>query len=148
MLIGKPKEFFVAKKNSLSKMKIVHTGEFQQNNEKIVEASYHIAFMVALSKRNPIPWCDESTDVANCCQLLVYFRFINEQSIAEELLFSQALNSTLRGSDVLSAIDILFDQNDLSWRIISLAIIKTKHRNRLDVESDLRCSLSNIEPNF
>jgi hypothetical protein len=30
----------------------------------------------------------------------------------------------------------------------SLAIIKTKHRNRLDVESDLRCSLSNIEPNF
>ncbi|XP_029342131.1 SCAN domain-containing protein 3-like [Acyrthosiphon pisum] len=30
----------------------------------------------------------------------------------------------------------------------SLAIIKTKHRNCLDVESDLRCSLSNIEPNF
>jgi hypothetical protein len=28
----------------------------------------------------------------------------------------------------------------------SLTIIKTKHRNRLDVEFDLRCSLSNIEP--
>jgi len=28
----------------------------------------------------------------------------------------------------------------------SLAVIKTKYRNRLDVESDLRCSLSNILP--
>jgi hypothetical protein len=47
ILKGKPKEFFVAKKNSLSKMKIDHTGEFQQNNKKNFEASYHIAFMVA-----------------------------------------------------------------------------------------------------
>ncbi|KAL4098879.1 hypothetical protein QTP88_023397 [Uroleucon formosanum] len=178
MLKGKPKEFFVAKKNSLSKMKIDHTGEFQQNNEKIVEASYHIAFMVAQQKKphtlgetlikpsilkaveivlgeeskrkiaqlslsdNTVKrridelaldiknqlihklkhsvffaiQCDESTDVANCCQLLVYCRFINEQSIAEELLFSQALNSTSKGSDVLSAIDIFFDQNGLSWK--------------------------------
>jgi hypothetical protein len=60
--------------------------------------------------------CDESTDVANCSQLLVYCRFINEQSIAEELLFSQALNSTSKGSDVWSAIDIFFDQNGLSWK--------------------------------
>jgi len=30
----------------------------------------------------------------------------------------------------------------------SLAVIKTKHRNRLDVESDLTCSLSNIEQNI
>ncbi|XP_060882058.1 zinc finger BED domain-containing protein 5-like [Metopolophium dirhodum] len=51
MLKGKPKEFFVAKNNSSSKMKIDHTGEFQQNNEKIVEASYHIAFMVAQQKK-------------------------------------------------------------------------------------------------
>lgn len=29
----------------------------------------------------------------------------------------------------------------------SRAVIKTKHRNRLEVESDLRCSLSNIKPN-
>jgi len=32
-------------------MKIDHTGEFQQNNEKIVEASYHIAFMVVQQKK-------------------------------------------------------------------------------------------------
>ncbi|XP_025424433.1 zinc finger BED domain-containing protein 5-like [Sipha flava] len=177
MLKGKPKEFFVAKKNSLSKIKIDHTGEFQQNNKKNVEASYHIAFMVAQQKKphtlgetlikpsilkaveivlgeenkrkiaqislsdNTVKrridelaldiknqlihklkhsvffaiQCDESTDVANCCQLLVYCRFINEQPIAE-LLFSQALNSTSKGSDVLSTIDIFFDQNGLSWK--------------------------------
>lgn len=59
--------------------------------------------------------CDELTDVANFCQLLVYCRFINEQSIAEDLLFSQALNSTSKGSDVLSAINKFFYLNGLSW---------------------------------
>ncbi|KAL4104213.1 hypothetical protein QTP88_019522 [Uroleucon formosanum] len=155
-----------------------HVDSSINNNEKIVEASYHIAFMVAQQKKphtlgetlikpsilkaveivlgeeskrkiaqlslsdNTVKrridelaldiknqlihklkhsvffaiQCDESTDVANCCQLLVYCRFINEQSIAEELLFSQALNSTSKGSDVLSAIDIFFDQNGLSWK--------------------------------
>ncbi|XP_060845847.1 SCAN domain-containing protein 3-like [Rhopalosiphum padi] len=178
MLKEKPKEFFVAKKNSLNKIKLDRTGEFQQNNEKIIEASYHIAFMVAQQKKphtlgetlikpsilkaveivlgeeskrkvsqislsdNTIKrridelaldiqnqlihklknsvfftiQCDESTDVANCCQLLVYCRFINEKTIAEELMFSQALSSTSKGSDVLSAIDIFFDQNGLSWK--------------------------------
>jgi len=167
MLKGKPKEFFVTKKNSLSKMRIDHTGEFQQNNEKIVEASYHIAFMVAQQKKPhtlgetlikpsilkaveivlgeeskrkiaQISLSDNTVkrridelaldiknqlihklkhsiffaiqcDVANCCQLLVYCLFINEQSIAEEQIFSQALNSTSKGSYVLSAIDIFFD---------------------------------------
>lgn len=56
MLKEKPKEFFVAKKNSLNKMKLDRTGEFQQNNEKNIEASYHIAFMGWLSKRNHIHW--------------------------------------------------------------------------------------------
>ncbi|XP_022160577.1 zinc finger BED domain-containing protein 5-like [Myzus persicae] len=51
MLKEKPKEFFVAKKNSLNKMKLDRTGEFQQNNEKIIETSYHIAFMVAQQKK-------------------------------------------------------------------------------------------------
>lgn len=30
----------------------------------------------------------------------------------------------------------------------NLAIIKSKHRNRLDVEADLRCALSNLTPNI
>lgn len=59
---------------------------------------------------------NQSTDVAHCCQLLIYCRFINEQSIAEKLLFSQALNFTSKGSDVLFAINIFFNQNDHSWK--------------------------------
>ncbi|XP_008180996.1 protein ZBED8-like [Acyrthosiphon pisum] len=58
-------------------------------NQLIHKLKYSVFFAIQ---------CDESTDVANCCQLLVYCRFINEQSIAEELLFSQALNSTSKGS--------------------------------------------------
>jgi hypothetical protein len=34
------------------------------------------------------------------------------------------------------------------FRLSSMAVIKNKHRNRLDVASDLMCSLSNIEPNI
>lgn len=33
-------------------MKLGSTGEIQQSNEKIVEASYHIAFMVAQQKKS------------------------------------------------------------------------------------------------
>jgi hypothetical protein len=51
MIKEKPKEFFGAKKNSLNKIKLDKTGEFQQNNEKIIEASYHITFMVAQQKK-------------------------------------------------------------------------------------------------
>jgi len=51
ILIEKPKEFFVAKNNSLNKRKLDRTGEFQQNNEKIIETSYHIAFMEAQQKK-------------------------------------------------------------------------------------------------
>jgi len=60
--------------------------------------------------------CDESTDLVLCCQLLVHCRFINEQSIVDKLLFSPVINSTSKGSDVLYAINIFFDQNGLFWK--------------------------------
>lgn len=38
----------------MSKIKPDSTGEFQRNNEKIIEASYHIAFMVVQQKKSHI----------------------------------------------------------------------------------------------
>jgi hypothetical protein len=56
-----------------------------------------------------INWCSQ---LLPAISLLPFYKW----TIAKELLFSQALNSILKGSDVLSAIDIFFDQNGLSWK--------------------------------
>jgi hypothetical protein len=59
--------------------------------------------------------CDETTDLAQCCQLLVYCRFMDEGTLNEEMLFSKCLTTTSTASDVFSTIDTFFQENGLSW---------------------------------
>jgi len=40
---------------------------------------------------------DESTDVTNCCQLLVYARYIQDNDVKTELQISEELPDTTRG---------------------------------------------------
>ena len=47
---------------------------------------------------------DESTDVANCSQLLVYARYLKDGDLKEEFLFSHSLETTARGEDVFNVI--------------------------------------------
>ncbi|XP_003369152.1 zinc finger protein, partial [Trichinella spiralis] len=53
--------------------------------------------------------CDESTDQANCAQLIVYARFIANNTIEEELLFSEPLKTTTKGADVFQAVSKFFE---------------------------------------
>lgn len=50
-LKDKPTDFFIAKKNGLKRMKLDSTGSFRMENEKAVEASYKIAFLIAKDKK-------------------------------------------------------------------------------------------------
>ncbi|KRZ88533.1 Zinc finger BED domain-containing protein 5 [Trichinella sp. T8] len=59
--------------------------------------------------------CDESTDQANCAQLIVYARFIANNTIEEELLFSEPLKTTTKGADVFQAVSQFFEVNGLMW---------------------------------
>nr|XP_039255363.1 zinc finger BED domain-containing protein 5-like [Styela clava] len=59
---------------------------------------------------------DESTDVSNCSQLLVYVRFTQDNAEKTELLLSQELCSTTKGKDVFSVLDNFFKLNGLDWR--------------------------------
>ncbi|KAF2346471.1 protein of unknown function DUF4371 [Trinorchestia longiramus] len=59
--------------------------------------------------------CDESTDVAHLCQLLVYSRFVDEGTVKEEILFSAALETTAKAIDVFSKVDEFFQEHSLSW---------------------------------
>lgn len=60
--------------------------------------------------------CDESTDVAQCSQLIVFCRFISETTISEQFLFSKSLETTSKGSDVFTALSEFFDKHELSWK--------------------------------
>ena len=59
--------------------------------------------------------CDETTDLAQCCQLIVYCRFLDGGSLKEEMLFSKALKATSKASDIMSTISDFFEENGLSW---------------------------------
>ncbi|XP_078495350.1 protein FAM200C-like [Ciona intestinalis] len=59
--------------------------------------------------------CDETTDVAQLSQLLVYVRFVGSSSIEEEMLFCKPLETTTKAEDVFNLVATYFDNHCLSW---------------------------------
>lgn len=59
---------------------------------------------------------DESTDIAQCSQLIVYARYIENEKIKDELLFSTELVTTTKAVDVMKAMSDFFDKHELSWK--------------------------------
>lgn len=60
--------------------------------------------------------CDESTDISNCCQLLVFVRFLDDDNIIkEELLISRELETTSKGIDVMNTISEYFQKHNIMW---------------------------------
>ena len=58
---------------------------------------------------------DESTDISNLSQLLVYVRYIADERINEEFLFCQPLETTSKAVDVFQILIDFFDETELSW---------------------------------
>lgn len=174
----KPKEYFVAKSETLKRIKCDSTGSFAQSSEKVLEASYELSLLIAKAKKSYIvgetlvkpcllkaadivlgpegrqklsqiplsdntvkrriddmaeditnqvvdavkqsPFfaiqLDESTDVAQCSQLLVFVRYIQDYTIKDEILFSTELTTTTKAVDVMSAVSDFFGKHDLSWQ--------------------------------
>ena len=48
---------------------------------------------------------DESTDVSNCAQLIVFVRYVHKEELKDEFLCCVDLQSTTRGGDVYNTID-------------------------------------------
>ncbi|CAH1978402.1 unnamed protein product [Acanthoscelides obtectus] len=46
--------------------------------------------------------CDESTDIVNCAQLIVYVRYIGGDIIQEEILYSQSLPAGTKSEDIVT----------------------------------------------
>lgn len=58
---------------------------------------------------------DESTDVANAAELLVYIRFISQEMFVEEILFCKALESRTTGKEIFQVLDEYINSNGLDW---------------------------------
>ena len=56
---------------------------------------------------------DESTDVSLCAHLLVYARYIFENNIKEQYLFSEPLSTTCKGEDVFRVIKVFLNLTHL-----------------------------------
>ncbi|XP_076803440.1 zinc finger BED domain-containing protein 5-like [Clavelina lepadiformis] len=58
---------------------------------------------------------DESTDVANCSQLLVYVRYIYEGDFKDEFLFCKPLETTTTARDVFDTVGSFLQNHGIPW---------------------------------
>ena len=56
---------------------------------------------------------DESTDVTNCGQLLVYVRFTENDIVKTELFVSKEVSGTSKGKNIFNIVAEFFKKNDL-----------------------------------
>ena len=67
---------------------------------------------------------DESTDISNLSQLLVYVRYVADERINEEFLFCQPMETTSKAVDVFQMLIDFFDKTELSWsKLVAPAMI-------------------------
>lgn len=57
---------------------------------------------------------NESTDVANLCQLLVFLWYIHEQKIEEVFLFCQLLETSVKTGDVMQHLSSFCEEHNLN----------------------------------
>ena len=58
---------------------------------------------------------DESTDVAQCSQLMVFARYVHRDSVEEEFLFCRALEATTKADDVMAYVSSFFEEAKFPW---------------------------------
>ena len=58
---------------------------------------------------------DENTDVTDVAQLCTWVRFPKENCFQEEMLCLLPLHGQTRGEDILNALLVFFEENNLSW---------------------------------
>ena len=58
---------------------------------------------------------DESTDVAQCAQLMVFARYVYRGSVEEDFLFCRPLEATTKADDVMSYVSSFFEEAKFPW---------------------------------
>ena len=87
--------------------------------KRISEMSHDILLQVVEEVRSSPQFSlqlDESTDISLCAQLLVYARYIFENNVKVQYLFSEPLSTTCRGEDVFQIVKDFFEKHALDWK--------------------------------
>ena len=58
---------------------------------------------------------DESTDIAQCNQILVFVRYVHSGLLNEEFLFCKPLLATTKAADVQQVVRTFFTENQFDW---------------------------------
>ena len=58
---------------------------------------------------------DETTDTKSIRQLVAYVRFVKENAIVEEFLFSQEMKERTRAKDVFDLVNTFLLENSIAW---------------------------------
>ena len=59
---------------------------------------------------------DQSTDITNYCQLLVYVRYAQANIMKTELLLNHEVSTTTKEKDIFDILDNFFKRNGLHWK--------------------------------
>ena len=87
---------------------------------------------------------DESTNVSSCVHLLIYARYISENNIKEQYLFSEPLSTTCKGEDVFRVVKVFFESHTLDWK--QLVGICTNGAPMIDDKSGFKGLVINVAP--
>ena len=91
------------------------------------DISDQVTTAVKASKYGFAMQLDESTDVSNCSQLLVYVRFTENDIVKTELLMSSEVPGTTKGKDIYNIVDEFFQKNGLEWsKLVGSAMLGRK----------------------
>lgn len=88
---------------------------------------------------------DESTDVSCCAQLLVYARYISGNSIKEQYLFSEPLQTTCKGEDIFKTLKVFFEKHKLDWKRL-VGICTDGAPSMIGYKSGFKGLINNIAP--
>ena len=86
--------------------------------EKSADTAKHVTTRVKDSKFGFSIRLDESTDVANSSQLLVYVRFIQNNIVKTKLRMSRELAAITKGINVFNVLANFFKENELDWKML------------------------------
>jgi len=85
---------------------------------RIVDLSLDIKDQVVARMKKAGKWSyqlDESTDVGNDAQLMIFGRYEGETDLEEEFLFCTPMKTTTTGADIFNVVDNFQQEEGLSW---------------------------------
>ncbi|VVC37243.1 Hypothetical protein CINCED_3A022204 [Cinara cedri] len=90
---------------------------------------------------------DESTDISDFSQLLVYGRYIYKEEILKEFLFCQTLDGRTTGNNIFTLINTFFEHNEISWSVCK-AICTDGAATLIGSKKGCRAKVNEILPNI